>query len=261
MSRSTMSSKWRKTKVLTGSRRLARHVPRTEKLNERVLGSMLRRYGMIYIKPIAGSLGVGVMKVERIGAQVRIHAGTRKTRHASSREAYRWILRHKRKGTYLAQKGIRTLRHRGRPVDFRVVVQRNYDKGRAWEITGMLARVAHPRKAVTNASQGGRIHPVPRLLAGTVGRSAAGTLLRRFRGLARTTAGAFGRAFPAMNELGLDIAVDRKLRCWILEVNTRPDLRPFSLLPDRAVLKRMLKLARGYGRTVRHPYKTDAKRG
>jgi hypothetical protein len=125
----------------------------------------------------------------------------------------------------------------------------------------MLARVAPPRKAVTNGSQGGRIHPVPRLLTGAVGKQAAGTLLRRFRHMARRTAGAFGRSFPGMNELGLDIAVDRTLRCWILEVNTHPDPRPFSLLPDRTALKRMLRLARGYGRTVRHPYKTRAKRG
>jgi glutathione synthase/RimK-type ligase-like ATP-grasp enzyme len=257
--RTAITSKWEKTKMLVGSPALAPHVPETKRMNGRTLKKLLDRYGMAYVKPVSGSLGNGVMKVEREAqGTYRIHAGTRQKRLSTYREAYRWIDAHKRNRPYLAQRGIRVLRFGGRPVDFRVMIQRRSD--RTWEVTGKLARVAHPLKAVTNGSQGGSIYPVDRVLARKAGRTRAQRLLRTFDRLARLTARRFGRFHPRMNELGLDIAVDGKLRAWILEVNTRPDPKPFKLLPDPAMLRRIVRLARGYGQTYNLKI-TKARRG
>lgn len=257
--RRTITDKWTKTRIIKGSAALKAHIPDTRRLDRCAFERMLKRYGLVYVKPVNGSCGIGVMRAERRGSEgVAVQAGTRVARFATSGQAFRWIVRRKGKRPYLAQRGIRVIRISGRPVDFRVVIQRN--RVRKWEVTGMLARVAHPRKAVTNGSQGGSIRSAREVLVSQAGRRQTERLIRGFARLARLTAKQFARSYPRMNELGLDIAVDGKLRSWILEVNTRPDPRPFVLLDDPSMLRRIVRLARGYGRICNLKV-TKAKKG
>lgn len=251
-------SKWRKTTILAGSVPLSAYIPETQLMNARTLERMLESYGLVYAKPDRGSLGIGVIQVEKRGGRYRIHEGVRILERDSVRQVFEWISSNKRKGSYLVQRGIRVIRHGGRPVDFRVMAQRN--AGGAWEISGMLARVAHPGKAVTNGSQGGSIHDARELLAASLGERQADRLLRQFRRLATLTAARFDATHPGMNELGLDIAVDSQGKSWILEVNTRPDPKPFKLLRDQSMLRRIVRLGKGYGRVFNLKV-TKARRG
>lgn len=246
MGSALVTSKWRKTQILAKSEQLAPSLPETRRMTASALRRMLDRYGMAYVKPERGSRGRGVMKVEKAGGRYRIHAGVKRVRQRTFREAYAWIMAHKQRRPYLAQRGIRVIRHRGRPVDFRVMVQRRSD--RSWEVSGMLARVAHPRKAVTNGSQGGSIYAARRILVSALGRHDAARLQRRMRNLGLLTAARLSRPYPGLNEIGLDIAIGKRRRSWILEVNTRPDATPFKLLRNRAMLRRIVQLGRGYGR-------------
>lgn len=246
--RKTLSSKWLKTRIAEKSASLRPHVPETKRWGRSSFEGMLRRHGLVYVKPANGSCGVGVMRAElrrRTGA-VDVQSGTTRVRLASPREAYGWIERRKPAKPYLVQQGIRVLRKEGRPIDFRVVIQRN--GAREWEVSGMLARVASPGKAVTNGSQGGSIYSADDVLAEQAGKSEAARIAAGFERLARETARQFALSYPRMNELGLDIAVDKRLRSWILEVNTKPDPRPFALLDDPSMLQKILELAKGYGR-------------
>ncbi|SDE61894.1 YheC/D like ATP-grasp [Paenibacillus sp. UNCCL117] len=241
-----ITSKLRKTRLVMRNRVLARHVPATLPFTAGGLASALAREGIVYVKPDRGSLGIGVMKVERIEAGYRLQSGV-STAIFRTLQSLRQALR-RRIGTepYLIQKGIRVLRYEGRPFDFRVMIQKN-PAGR-WVCTGIAARVAHPGKAVTNGSQGGTIFSPAALLQPIAGCARTDRLLKRMKRLAALTAAAFGRSYPAMHELGLDIAVDRRLKPWILEVNTRPDPCPFTKLDDPAIIKRMVEYGQAYGR-------------
>lgn len=258
MSSATISSKWRKTRILAGSAALSAHIPETRRLDAGRLKEMLDRYGLVYAKPERGSLGIGVIRVEKRGSAYRIQEGTRIADLPSFRQVAKRIASRAGKRSYLAQRGIRVIRHAGRPVDFRVMAQRKSD--RSWEVSGMLARVAHPRKAVTNGSQGGSIHDAWQLLTAAFGERRADGIRRQFRRLAQLAAARFDSAHPGINELGLDIAVDGQGRCWILEVNTKPDPKPFKLLRDQSMLRRIVRLGRGYGR-VYDLNVTKARRG
>ncbi len=255
--RVSLVSKWSNVRMMRQSKALASYLPETRLMSSSALKRMLDRYGIAYVKPVVGSLGRGVIKVEKRGRGYRVHAGTSRVKFDSYAKAYRWILAHKRKRAYLAQRGIRVLRRGGRPVDFRVMIQRRPD--RKWEVTGTLARVAHPLKAVTNGSQGGTIYSASELLRAKVGKRGAKRIMRRFHRIARLTASRLGRG-RGTNELGLDIAVDSKRRTWILEVNSKPDAKPFKLLRNQSMLRRIVKLARGYGRKYNLRV-TKAKRG
>ncbi len=247
MNRQTaVSSKWIKTRVLARSASMAPHIPTTLRLNRGTLARLLNRFGMVYVKPVSGSLGVGVMRIDRFRGSWVIQAGKKRIAFSAFRTMFRWLRKRMNGKSYLVQRGIRMLRYKGRPVDFRVMVQKSRRTG--WKITGTAARVAHPRKAVTNGSQGGSIYAAKSLLRRLSGSRQATRLSRKFKRFGLLTARRFSQAYPRMRELGLDIAVDRRLRSWILEVNTRPDPCPFAKLANSSMLRNIVRCARGYGR-------------
>lgn len=244
--RDTISSKLVKTRLLLRNRELAKHVPTTCRFSQSRLREMLERYGMLYLKPDTGSLGVGVMRVEKRGSTYRYQSGEKISSFPTFQAMLESIQRQTGSRSYLIQKGIHMLRHEGRPFDFRVMIQKN--PSRRWEPTGTVARVAHPRKAVTNGSQGGTIYPAADLLKPIAGAGKTTVVLQRMNRLARLTAEQFSREHPEMNELGLDIALDRKLMPWILEVNTHPDPCPFTKLDNKASINKIVAYAKAYGR-------------
>lgn len=242
----TIASKLIKTRIVLRNKHLQKHVPATHPFNQKRLSAMLARYGMIYVKPDAGSLGVGVMRVEKKGGTYRYQSGVRTFTFPTFEKLFRSLQSACGSKRYLIQKGVHVLKHEGNPFDFRVMIQKKPSGG--WECTGTAGRVAHPLKAVTNGSQGGTIYSVTDLIEPKYGSEATTSLLQKMEQLAQLTAAQFGRSYPAMNELGLDIAVDRKLKPWILEVNTHPDPCPFTKLEDKKIIRKIVMYAKAYGR-------------
>ncbi len=227
-------------------------MPETRRLTRRSLKSMLRKYGMVYVKPVVGSLGNGVMKVEKRGNGLRFQLGLRKMRFAGIGAGYAAIVRAGRRKPYLVQRGIRLATYRGRPYDIRVMVQRT--PLRPWTVTGMVGRVAPPRKIVTNGSQGGTIYPVSALIPNGAG------LRRRMSRIGLLAARRLHAAYPGLVEIGLDIAIDRRGKPWVLEANTRPDPCPFTKLPSRHMLRRIMQFHKPWG-IKRGLHCVKAKRG
>lgn len=242
-----VSSKLVKTKVLLRNSNLIQYVPRTESLTSHRLLHMLNRYKMVYIKPVSGSLGIGVIKVEQIGSIYRYREDVHTYNFRTFHQMYDSIHRRIGRKPYLVQKGIIMLRHKNRPFDFRVMIQRSHDG--TWDCTGVAARLAHPKRAVTNGSQGGTIYTAEEILSKVTTQAKAENIVNQMRQIGLLTASQFGSSYPAMNELGLDVAVDREHRLWILEVNTRPDPCPFTKLPDSTMIKTIVEHGKGYGRT------------
>lgn len=243
---SIVTSKLLKTKLLLHHPELAKHIPATRPFTRCHLLRMLERYRMVYVKPDRGSLGIGVMRVEKRGSSYRYQSGVRLFMFRTYEELFRSVSKRIGGKRYLIQQGIHMLTYTKCPFDFRVMIQRN--PSRKWEPTGTVGRVAHPRKVVTNGSQGSTIYPAADLLKPHVRDGKTAGLLDRMNRIARLTAALFSRTYPAMNELGLDIAVDRSLTPWILEVNTRPDPCPFTKLKQRHTINKIVAYGKAYGR-------------
>ncbi len=241
-----IASKLVKTRVVLRSPELAKHVPLTRELTRGHLSRMLERYGMVYVKPDTGSQGNGVLRVEKRARAYRYQSGVRAFDFPNFQAMFRSVSKLTRHRRYVVQKGIHVLKYQRRPFDFRVMIQKN--SAGKWECTGTAGRLAHPRKAVTNGSQGGTIFPASVLIKPSAGAAAATRLLRHMNRLTRLSAVQLSRAFPSVKELGVDIAIDRRLKPWILEVNTRPDPCPFTKLPDKSMIRRIVACARAYGR-------------
>ncbi len=243
-------SKTAKTEALLASPEMADHVPETKRMSRDTVQEMLLRYGMIYVKPVTGTFGLGVIRVEWHPGKVfpyRFQSATRKYRFRSFDAMYRKLLLVKRKRSYLAQQGIELLKHNNRRFDFRVMVQRNPYS--VWETTGIIGRLAHPRKIVTNYHSGGKPMSLDALIREHVNESTSlDEIKQQLDSLGVEVARTLELAFPKIQEIGIDVAIDTDLKPWILEVNTMPDPYLFRKLNDPDVFRRIYNYAVAYGR-------------
>ncbi|MGM0881482.1 MAG: YheC/YheD family protein [Bacillota bacterium] len=249
MSIQRVSSKWAKTNVILESDNLRQHMPKTKLFSRSSIKSMLDEYGMVYVKPISGTAGNGVIRVERttvpfLGYRYQLEKSIRF--YATFEKLYQKLVRQIKKRRYLVQKGIHLLRHQKRRFDIRVMVQKNLSN--EWEVTGIIGRLAHPDKIVTNYHSGGTPMAIERLMTDHVSSSDLAVFKNKLRKLSISIALQLQTAYPNLKEIGVDIAIDTKLHPWILEVNTSPDPFIFRKLSDKSVFQKIYRYARAYGR-------------
>lgn len=244
-----VASKWKKTSALKENERIRPHLLPMEKMTPESLASMLREYRTVFVKPVSGMHGKGVMKVERTesGAKrYRCQEGFIKRSFDSREELYRAIRKVAAGREYLVQKGIKLLTYQGRPFDTRVMIQHN--PGGEWEVTGILCRVAEPGKIVTNVHNGGRLKTIETVMRAYQTPGETRRLIHKLESLGLAVARQLERHFPGIREIGLDVALDRSLMPWIIETNTSPASFIFKHHPDKSVYRRVRRYAMAYGK-------------
>ncbi|MCM3175041.1 MULTISPECIES: YheC/YheD family protein [unclassified Paenibacillus] len=214
-----LASKWRKTAALLKYPVAAVHIPQTMAFNARNLQLMLGRYGMVYIKPIVGGGGYGVIKVSTSGGSYRYtHMKVTRT-FTNYSQMYRSLMRVKAKRRYLIQQGIHLATIQGRPVDYRVKVVKTE---RGWVFRALVGRLARPGLCITNLSKGGTMLSGRRALQLSLPHISSRHKRREMRALTLTCTRIMEVQFPGVGQLGFDYGIDYSGKIWILEVNTRP---------------------------------------
>lgn len=236
-----LQSKLKKTNVLLKNETLREHIPETKKMSESSLEKMLQTYRMVYIKPDIGTYGEGVMRVEWIEDKEDpyiFQSGKRKRSFRHYSEMYSAIVKKTRKKRYLVQRGIHLLKYRGNRFDLRLMVQKTPAK--KWVPTGIIGRVAQPGKVVTNFHNGGKLVAVEQLISPYMTKSEVQLCIKSLKRLGRQVASQLHSKYPGLQELGLDIALDKELKPWLLEVNTAPDPYIFRHLKDKRIFARVI---------------------
>jgi len=246
-----VGSKWSKTNVLLQNRLTRKYIPKTRKLNQKVLTAMLNEFKMIYLKPINGTYGKGVIRVEKHlkNGLITFHyqQGTDKKRFLAFPGLYQTIMKHKMKREYIVQQGIHLLKYKKRLFDLRIMVQRNL-KG-IWESTGIIGRVAHPHKIVTNYHSGGTPMSFKTIFKPYLSDEQINEFHQLLNKFGQDIAVVLSKKYPLLNMLGIDVGVDEKLYPWVIEVNTNPDLYIFKKLKDKAIFQKMFRYAKYLKRT------------
>ncbi|REE89094.1 YheC/D-like protein [Paenibacillus taihuensis] len=244
----SIKSKWTKTKWLLSDRSLREFVPETKQFSLKTLKRMTGKYKMLYFKPTGGTGGGGIARIMRSskgGFHVRKDL---RSANVSSRGAlYRKLKRIANGRSYLLQKGIKLQTSKGRPFDFRMTVQRS--KRRKWVPTVMFVKLGKPGKIVTNYHQGGRLALIePTLRRSGYNKAQVASYKKQLTKLGMETGRCFDRRTKKLNELGLDVALDREGKLWILEVNTRPSYSALKSLKDKSFYRKVVRYGRNYGR-------------
>ncbi|MEF3306500.1 YheC/YheD family endospore coat-associated protein [Paenibacillus sp. GYB003] len=228
----TFFNKWSLFEWLNKAKTTARYIPATRKLTaSHELESLLKLYPSVYMKPISGKAGKGIMKAERYVGKL-----DRKTEYALSVQETKGSVVYKYpkfsqlwakikeeigREEYIAQQGISIVKYKKRPFDLRLLVQKNY-KGE-WDVTGIGARLAGKMSITTHVPRGGSIDDPEKLLAAAFGPE--GT--KRILGRARKAALAIARQVEKksghmLGEMSMDMGVDVHGGIWFFEANSKP---------------------------------------
>jgi glutathione synthase/RimK-type ligase-like ATP-grasp enzyme len=242
-----VKSKLAKTNVLMKSSELRDFIPTTKRWNRETLYSMLNEHQMVYVKPDLGTFGKGVIRVERRATGTYMfQLGTKRHNFTSFESMATRLQQNIKSRLYLVQRGIHLLKHRGRRFDIRVMVQKNVRD--EWESTGIIGRLAHPSKIVTNYHSGGTPMSVESLMRSHLAHWQINAYTNRLRKLGVSVAKQLQTEYPRIKEIGVDVAVDINFKPWILEVNTLPDPFLFRRLSDKSVFRKVYRYCVHYGR-------------
>jgi len=228
-----VKNKWKRHQSLTGHPVLKRHLPPTRLLRPGTLRSFLRKYDIVYVKPVYGSFGNRILRISRGGRSYFLRYERRTERIPTERAVAKRVYRHAGRRRYHLQKGIRLLTLGGHPVDFRVLLLR---PGEKWQVMGIIGKAATGGRVVTNYQHGGR--PVRfRETLRQVGWSERDIqdAKARIERLCLLAAAQFNKRHKHCRRLGVDIGLDRDKRIWFIEVNTNPYYELFRHHENRAL--------------------------
>lgn len=215
------------------------------------LKSMCAKYRVVFLKPAAGSLGKGILRITRENNQTYTclassAGGSLKQTFGSLTQLYSAILPKINKRRYQIQQGIDIITVDGHPVDFRVVVQRN-ELGQ-WVVSSAVARIAGDHHFVSNLARGGSLSTVKDALARSNTPSGTNGSIK-LRRTALAIAKGIETHIPAhFAELGIDLAMDTQGKVWLLEVNSKPSKEDNAALSGdgkiRPSVKRIIQYSR-----------------
>ncbi len=232
-----VKNKWRRHLSLTGDPVLRPHLPPTRLLRRSTLRKFLKKYDVVYVKPVYGSFGNRILRIARQGDEYVLHYENKSKRYSSRKKVMKRVFRHARSRPYHIQRGIRLVKLGGRPVDFRVLVLRTDSK---WNVMGIMGKAATGNRVVTNYHHGGRAVRFGEALhrAGWT-REEIRRAKKGIERLSLVAAERFGRRHKHCRRLGIDIGLDREKRIWFIEVNTNPFYELFRHHEDRALYARI----------------------
>ncbi|MFC5471272.1 YheC/YheD family protein [Cohnella suwonensis] len=245
----SVKSKWTKTKWLLSDHVLRRFVPETKLFTRSSLNEMTDRYKMVYFKPTNGTGGSGIARILRTSPRkFRVKKDARTFEVSSASALFDQLQKIAGGRSYLLQKGIYLQACRGLPFDLRMTMQKT--GGGNWVPSVMFVKLGKPNKVVTNYHQGGKLALVEQTLQRSGYTSTQiDHYKRQLKMLGIQTARRFDRHSVRFKELGLDVALDRNGRLWILEVNTRPNFNALKSLADKSLYRTIVRYGKMYGRT------------
>lgn len=220
---------------------LKRYLPESHSLKSfAVLKNMCQTYPVIFLKPVRGSLGKGIIRISRQsdGTYMTLSTklgGVQKQAYPSLSKLFAGLSGKMKTTKYQIQQGLHLIDFGKKPVDFRALVQKN--RAGKWKVTSIVARIAGGSHFVSNLARGGSLSTVREavnksLLPGDAKKNAYVSLHKA----ALSIAEGIDATIPAhFGELGIDLAMDYSGKVWLIEVNSKPSKNDNTPLNDNKI--------------------------
>lgn len=241
-------NKWGVHRLLMHDENVRRYLPETRRYRRiSDVSDVLSRHGLVFLKPAAGSLGLGAILVSRSQGRLRYKmntmSGRRKEGNLPRTAALRRVM--PRRNDYLVQQGIRLARVQGRSFDVRALVQK--DVTGDWLLTGAAARIAGRGRITTHVPRGGSRRDLAPVLREVFGPHRVDEIRAELEHACVSAGQALERlSGKPFGEFSLDVAIDVDGKIWILEMNAKPfrfDERPLRRLAQRRLVRLATHLA------------------
>jgi hypothetical protein len=222
--------KWTLFEWLGKAQATRRYIPATRKLTSpRRLESFLSRYSVVYLKPVQGKAGKGIMRAEfhnenaSSAYRLSVQSGKKSqvSHHGDLSALWTSLKQYIDSEDYIIQQGVPLALYRKRPFDLRVLVQKN--RSGTWSLTGVGARVAGKKSITTHVPRGGSIDEPDKLLASSFGKVQGVRIMKHVRHAVLTLAKRIEKASGhPLGEMSMDLGIDHSGQIWFFEANSRP---------------------------------------
>lgn len=241
-----LRNKWITHQILSENPRFRRHLPETVLYESiRDVRHMLKSKPLVFLKPINGTGGRGILRIQRIDAGCFSIQGRNNERkiitpriiHASSLRAALdgWNMRKR----YIIQEGIPLQLPSGRVHDYRMLVQKN-GQGE-WVLTGCAGRIGAKNSVTSNLHGGGNAVPMVSMLRQWIGEEEQRHNIRdEAEQLGLDVAAYLEESIGPLCELALDLAIDKQGNIYILEVNPKPAREVFNRIGEKEIYRQAI---------------------
>ncbi|HEU4964024.1 MAG TPA: YheC/YheD family protein [Bacilli bacterium] len=230
--------KWAATQALEQAEALRPHLPKTVLLERpEEVEAWLSHTTNLFLKPVRGSGGLGVLCVSRADHDQFFLAGAGRTRKVSRADLRYRVRDALRRSRHLLQKGVSLVEVDGHKVDLRVVVYR--DEQGLWQPIATVPRLGRKGRAVTNLARGGKVRTYAWLASRMRRQGVRVPVQAEVERVALRAAEAVTKLRPTLSYLGIDIGLDASGGLWVLDINPRPGRKVLSL-EDRRLAYRCL---------------------
>lgn len=224
-------SKWEFWNSIRTHHLIRENVPHTTRLNSvRTLNSMLRLHKSVYIKPIRGSGGRGIIKLDQTSKGFFYRNWTHQNKLLASLHGAWMAVKKKSRGRkHLIQQSVAMV-HEDKNVDFRVIMQK--DGTCQWICSGIIARYGKQGNVYTNE-----------VSSLSLGREALKSVYHydeqgaidkeeEIVAVCKRTCHAIEEKFGLFGDIGFDVSIDSNRKVWILEINSCQQFNLPTFLPN-----------------------------
>ncbi|NOU57554.1 hypothetical protein HN020_22950 [Brevibacillus borstelensis] len=210
-------NKWSIQKILKESF-LQMYVPDMFPFRNANLQELLEKYKLVYIKPVLGSRGKKVHRIERMDngdTYVSVHSLAPTYIYRNGEDYVKRIKKLIGRTPFIIQQGIRAKSINQRHFDIRVHLQK--DMTGNWAVSAIVSRVAHEHYFNTSIYE----------CLYNVGEQAAEfpmgeNVLQTLRQISVNAAQMVESRIGLMGELSVDYVMDQADKLWIIELNGNP---------------------------------------
>ncbi|TDQ35405.1 YheC/YheD family protein [Aureibacillus halotolerans] len=192
--------------------------------------AFLEKYDTVYIKPSTGSFGRGIFYVtkEDKGQYACAYYSQDKTiqKHGLSFSQLFAIISDAgiRLDGCVLQEGIALHKHQGRPVDYRVHM--NKDEKGVWQLSGIAAKLALVDNPTTHIKHGGTVLPAEHVLGRDASkRDKKNKMIQQAFDVCQWLDHHYNEE---IGEIGIDMAESESQQWYVIEVNSKPGKSAFS---------------------------------
>lgn len=224
----TMINKWEFFTTLKTDPVLREYLPDTQMFEyESDLNQFLVKYQGVFLKPLGGMKGKGIICVSAQGNELicRYMKGREMVTKKADKTERVWDLlgyAGSREMPYIIQEAVERMEYRQRPLGFRLMVTKNGSGD--WKVRAIFAKVAPIGNFLTNRSLGADYILLKDLFPG-IEKNFSCTkeeLLELLNCLALRAASRLDSKFGPLGKLGLDIVLDTSGKPWLIEANGNP---------------------------------------